>query len=155
MAKKELQRHCGEVYTDQDETRAVQEKRIEYFKKEGVRQCTDDGRRAEITVDVVLQAMAKMFDNKVNGAGDAVASETIKQLPLGKIYIGTRCFQERFMGLMEAPSSWKIVKLVFLTKTGCGAQKIDLKLQSHCADISDDEVVRVLYCSSSRKRKRT
>ena len=32
--QKELQRHCEEVYTDHDETREVQEKRNEYFKKE-------------------------------------------------------------------------------------------------------------------------
>ena len=53
--QKELQRHCEEVHTDQGETREVQEKRIEYFKKKGDRHFTDDGRGAEITVDLVLQ----------------------------------------------------------------------------------------------------
>ena len=66
----------------------MQEKRIEYFKKKEI--------------------------NK--GPEDAVVSEMIKQLPLVKIYIITRCFQERFLGQMEAPNSWKIVKLVFLRK---------------------------------------
>ena len=61
-----------------------------------------DGRKAEITVDLVLQARAKMSDNKVNGpAEDAVVSEMIKQLLLEKIYTITKCFQERFMGQME------------------------------------------------------
>ena len=85
----ELQRHCEEVYTDQEETRQVQENRIEYFKKKGDQQFTVDGREAEITVDVVLQARAKVCDNKVNGPEDAVVSELIKQLPFKKRYIKT------------------------------------------------------------------
>ena len=103
--QKELQRHCEEVYTDHDETREVQEKRIEYSKKEGDPHFTDDGRRAEITVDLVVQARAKMSENQVNGPEDAVASEMIEQLPLENIYIITKCFHERSMGQMEAPSS--------------------------------------------------
>ena len=63
-------------------------------------------------VDLVLQSRAKMSDNKVNGPEDAVVSEMIKQVPLEKILIITRCFQERFKGQMEAPSSWKTVKLI-------------------------------------------
>ena len=31
--QKELQRHCEEVYTDQEETKEVLENRIEHFKK--------------------------------------------------------------------------------------------------------------------------
>ena len=152
--KKELQRHCEEVYHDQDETREVQEQRIEYFRKRGDRQFTDDGRRAVITVDLVLQAGQRCPENKVNGPGDAVVSEMIKQLPLEKIYIITLCFQERLLGQMEAPSSWKI-EIGVLTETGCRAKEGDQKLQSHSVDIGDVEVVRVLNCSSSRKRKRT
>ena len=57
-----------------------------------------------------------MSDIKVNRPEDAVVSEMIKQLPLEKICTITRCFQERFMGQMEAPSSWKMVKVVFLKK---------------------------------------
>ena len=64
-------------------TRGVQEKRIEHFKKKGDRHFTDDGRGAEITVD------------KVNGQEDAVVTEMIKQLFLEKIYIITKCSQER------------------------------------------------------------
>ena len=65
--QKELQRHCKEVYVDQEETQDAQEGRIEYFKKKGNQQITEEGRNAEITIDLVLQARAKMSDNKVNG----------------------------------------------------------------------------------------
>ena len=64
-----------------------------------------------------------MSQNKVNGPGDAVVSEMIKQLPHEKIYTLTMCFQERFMGQMEASSSWKIVKLVFLRKPDAEPKK--------------------------------
>ena len=57
-------------------------KKIEYFKKQGHRQSAVDGRKAEITVDLVLQARAKMSDNQGNGPEDTVVSEMIKQLPL-------------------------------------------------------------------------
>ena len=36
----------------------------------------------------------------------------MKQLPQEKIYEVARCFQPRFMALEDAPSSWRIVKLV-------------------------------------------
>ena len=111
--QKDLPRHCEEVCADQNETREAQESRIEYFKKEGNQQFTEDGRNAEITVDLVPQARAKLSDNKVNGPGDAVVSEMIKKLSMEKINTIARCFQERFMGQMEPPSSWKTVKVVF------------------------------------------
>ena len=112
--QKELQRHCEEVYTDQEETKEVQENRIDYFKKIGDQQLTVARRNAEITVDLVLQARAKM---SVNGPEDAVVSEMIKQLPLEKIFTITRCFQELFKG------SWKIVKLIFLRKPDAEPKK--------------------------------
>ena len=82
-------------------------------KKKGDEQFTMEARNAEITVDLVLQARAKMSDNTVDGLEEAVLSEKIEQLPLEKTNFITKCFQEHFMGLMEAPSSWKVVKLVF------------------------------------------
>ena len=112
------------MYADPEETREVQEKRIECLKEKGDRHFTDDGKGAEITVDLVLQGRAKMSDNKVNGVEDTVVSEMIKLLPLENIHTITRCFQERSMGLMEAPSSWKIVKLVFLRKTDAEPKEI-------------------------------
>ena len=49
----------------------------------------------------VLQTRAKLSENKVYGPEDAIVSEMIKRLPMEKIYTITRCFQERFMGIME------------------------------------------------------
>ena len=77
----------------------------------------------EVPVDLVLQARAQMCCNKVNGPEDAVVSEMIKQLPLEKVYVSTKCFQERFLGQMEAPRSWKIVKLVCLRKPDAAPTK--------------------------------
>ena len=62
--QKERQRHCEEVYTDQEETKDVQEKRIEHSKKKGDQQFTEDGRNAEITVDLVLQVRGKLSDKQ-------------------------------------------------------------------------------------------
>ena len=47
------------MYTDQEETREVQEKRIEYFKKKGDRHFTEDGRGAEIPVDLGIAGQGK------------------------------------------------------------------------------------------------
>ena len=67
---------------------------------------------------------AKLSHNKVNGPEDAIVSEMIQRFVLmEKIYIAKRCFQARFLGLMEFPGSWKIVKLVFLRKTRFAAPK--------------------------------
>ena len=59
--QKELQRNCEGLCINQDEAREVQEKIIEYFKKKKEDwHFTDDGRGAEITIDMMLQARAKM-----------------------------------------------------------------------------------------------
>ena len=80
--QRELQRHCEEVYTDLEEQREVQRKRIEHFGEEGCQQFAVEGRKPEITVDLVLQARARMSDNKVNGPEDAVVSEmTLHNFP--------------------------------------------------------------------------
>ena len=68
-------------------------------------QCTKDRRNAAITEDLVLQARAKL-DNKFTGPEDEIVSEMVKRLPL-----------------TESPSSWKIVKLVFLRKPGAASQQ--------------------------------
>ena len=62
-------------------------------------------------------------ENKVNGPEDATVSEMMKRLSLGKIYAITRCFQERFMGQMDVPSSWKIVKLVVSRRPDAAPKK--------------------------------
>ena len=74
-------------------------------------------------MDLVLQARAKLSDNKVNGPEDAIVSEMIKRLPMEKIYTLTKCFQGRFLGQMESPSSWKVVKLVLLRKRDAAPTK--------------------------------
>ena len=111
------------MYTDQEETKEALESRIEFFNKKGNQQFTEEGRNAEITVDLVLQARAKLSDNKVNGPEDATVSEMIKKWPMDNIYTVARCFQERFMGQMESPSSWKVLKLVFLRKPDAAPTK--------------------------------
>ena len=47
---------------------------------------------------LVLQARAKLRDNKVNGPEDAVVGEMIKILLVEKMYTIARCFQDRFYG---------------------------------------------------------
>ena len=42
---------------------------------------SEEGSVAQISVDLVLQARAKMTDNEVNGPEDSVASEMIQQFP--------------------------------------------------------------------------
>ena len=49
---------------------------------------------AEITVDLVLQAGAKLSDNKVNGPEDAIVSEMIKKLLVEKIYTISSAFKK-------------------------------------------------------------
>ena len=84
---------------------------------------TEKGRVARITIDFVPQARAEMLENKVHGPEDSIVSETIKQLPQEKIYEITRCSQDRFVALNDAPSSWKIAKLVFLRKPRAAPKK--------------------------------
>ena len=114
--EKELQGHCAEIHVDPEQTKEEQEKRITMYKQDGGRHFTEQRRVAEITIDFVLQARAKMSENKVNGPGDSFVSEKIKQLQQEQIYEITRCFQNRFFGLEGAPISWRIVQLVFLRK---------------------------------------
>ena len=54
-------------------------------KNDGDRHSTEEGRVAEITIDLVLQARAKMAESKVNVPEDSIVSEMIKQLPTSKI----------------------------------------------------------------------
>ena len=113
--RQEFQRLCDEVHMDLEETREY--KREKYFKRY-------EGRaRAEITIDLVSQARAKMLENKVNGQKDATVSEMIKQSPQERIASSQTYFQKRIMETVEAPSSRKIVKLVFFAEIRCRAPK--------------------------------
>ena len=96
------------------------------------------------------------MQHKVNGPEDAVVSEMIKPFPPEKIHIVTKYFQERFMGQVEAPSSWNIVKLVFFsTKTRRGTKEKNKKLQGYCADLVKAEkkrICRLQVCSLISKK---
>ena len=127
------------MYTDPDETKEVQEKRIEYFKKK----VTDSSRATE------EELRLRLFENKVNGPEDAVVSEMIKQLPLEKIYIITRCFQERFMDHQVRGMLWNWCSYENQMRN----QRRGQKFPSHRAGISDVQVVRILFYSSSGKEK--
>ena len=74
----------------------------------------------------------------------------IKQLPFD---------YEVFSGTLHGPDGGsKFVEdceTEVLAETRCGTKERDQKLQGHCTNIGDLEVVRVLYYSSSGKRKRT
>ena len=63
---------------------------IEYFKGKGDQHFTKKVRGAEITIDLVLQADAKKFENKVNWPEDAVVCEMIQELHQEKIYVITK-----------------------------------------------------------------
>ena len=63
--------------TDKEETNETQEDRIEFLKKKGDRHFTVEGRTAEIKVDLVLQARAKMSDNKEIRSYRAIALTSV------------------------------------------------------------------------------
>ena len=119
---------------------------------QGDRHHSENGRTAEITADLVFQARAKLSDNKVSGISDAMVSEMIKALPFEKTYVVENCFQERFMGSMEAPNSWKLVQLVFLKKAGRRTQEGHQRLSSCCFDECNEQMVRVVRDDVGRKR---
>ena len=78
------------MYPDKEETNEIHENRIEYFTKKGDRHFTV---APEITVDLVLQARAKMSDKKVNGPDDAIVSEMNKKLLLEKSSLSRSVFR--------------------------------------------------------------
>ena len=88
----------------------------------------------------------------MHGPWNAVV-EMVKQLPLEKIYIVTKCFQERFMGQKEASKFTEDCETGVITKNGRGTKEMDQKLQGHCAHIGNVEVECVLHCSASGNRK--
>ena len=137
-----------------EETTEAQESRIEYFWKRGNQQFTEDGRNAEITVDLVLQARAKLSDNKVNGPEDAIVSEMIKKVAHGKDQHYCEVLPRTFHGLDG------ISKLVedgvsgLLEETGRCPEERDQKPQSNCFDIGHVKVVCNLYHSALGESKR-
>ena len=65
-------------------------------KKKRDRHCTEQGWVAQIKNGLVLQTRTNMSENNVNGPKDSTVSNMTKQLPWGKIYEITWCFQDRF-----------------------------------------------------------
>ena len=105
--KTDLQKHCEEVHTDMDETKEEQENRA-FLEKSKPAMYTE--KRTDATQIKVGLDRLKLRENKVNGPEDAIVSD----VSIKKIYTLTLCYQERFMGMMEFSSSWKVVKMVFL-----------------------------------------
>ena len=59
------------------------------------------------------------------------------------------------MGQMDAPGSWKIVKFVFLAKTGRRTKEGNQELQSDCTQQCRVEAVRVLCDDAHGKRRKS
>ena len=92
----EPQRHYQDVYDDKEATTEKQEERIMQFRADGDRHFTKEKRIAEMTIDFVLRAKARVSEEKVNGPEDSDVTEMIKELSQEKIYQITRCFQAHF-----------------------------------------------------------
>ena len=121
--QKELQSSAKRCILTEQKRKKNRKAELNTSEKRGNQQFIEEGRNAEITVDLVWQARAKLSEGKVNGPEDVIVSEMIKKLPMEKIYIIARCFQERFVDQMESPSLWKAVKLVFLKKPDAAPTK--------------------------------
>ena len=95
-----------------EETFEVQEDRIKKYKSDGDRHFTAGRRVAESTVDMVLQARAKMAKERVSSWTRRRHHEGDEKNSFHRFCISeiTRCFQDRSTALEEAPSTWKIEK---------------------------------------------
>ena len=133
------------MYTDLEEMREVQEKRIEYFKKKmtDTSRKTEEEQRSQLTL--VLQARAKMSEHKVNGPKDAFVSEMIKQLPYREDLQCYEVFSGTLHGSDGGSEFMEDCETGVLAETRCGTEERCQRLQGHSADIGDVQVVRVLY----------
>ena len=95
---------------------------------------------------------AKLSNNKFCGPADVVLSEMIKAITLEQIYVITRCFQQRFMGIVEAPNSWKIVQLVCLRKPDAVPSKGYQRLPGYCLNNCNEQMVCVMHDDLGRER---
>ena len=143
-----------EVCTDIEETKEVQEKRIEFFISKGDQQFTEVGRNAEITVYlVVLQARAKLSENKDNGPEDVIVSEMIKRTAHGEDLHYNDVFPGTFSGSYGVSTLVEGGEDGVLEEAGCSPDSRDQKLQSNSADVGDVKVVRIMYPPALRGRK--
>ena len=112
------------MYDDKEETTEKQKERIQKVWADGHRHPTEGGRVLKIT---------KRFGAQSQGADGGGKSERTRrrnhygndQGAPSREYLRNcdECFEARFMGRAEGPSSWKIVKLVFLREPDAEPKK--------------------------------
>ena len=112
----EASAHCKPCYDDKAETSEVQAERIRRKWVSGDRRTALQGRRIQITVDIVLCARGKMMRNKANGPAGCLVSEMLQCLPAEAIYEVAYWFDTRFEGECRAPEAWTILLLRGLKK---------------------------------------
>ena len=79
---------------------------------DGDKHFTEEGRVAEITVDLVPQVRAKMPEDEVNGSGDSIVSQMIKQPPHEHSLLEYEMFPRSVYGAGRSPpSSWKTCEI--------------------------------------------
>ena len=100
----EQQSHCEEVYDDREETAEMQNERIMKFKTSVNKRFTEDGRRAESTVDVVRRTRAKMAEERVKWVGRPKPSQRCS-LPQEKVHDIT-LLPRPLHGTVMTPDSW-------------------------------------------------
>ena len=92
-----------------------------------------------------------MSENKVNGPEDAVVSDD-QAVALGEDLFDYEMFSRTLHGQDGSTNFVEGCENGFLANTRCGTKEGDQKLESHNADISDAEMARILYYSSSGKK---
>ena len=104
--------HCGRCYDDVGETSVVHQKRAMAQREEGAKEERADGRRREVTVDLVLRTWRRLQQDTAAGLGDC-----LKAFPKETLFERTHQFDKRYGGEGRALESWKIFKAgVFLKK---------------------------------------
>ena len=95
-----------------------------------------------------------MAAEKINGPGDSIVAEVIKEFLQWKVYDCWRWFQARSMGLEGALDSWETVTSVIPRKPDAEPKK---EIRTCCAmALADiDDMVRDMRPVTSAKEKRT
>ena len=119
------------VYTDQDETKEVQEIRTDYFEKKGDQKFTEDGRNAEITVDLVLQKTTV-----VNGPEDAVVSEISRDFAFGEDLHKCEVFPGPVHGTWRLPARGR-VRTGLPVKTRCRTEEGSVMSKWYASCVND------------------
>ena len=155
MWKEELHKHCQELYVDVHETIEKQEDRIKKYKTDGDRHFAGERRISINSIDLVLEASAKMAEESVKGSEDSIVTEMINGSPQKQQHQNPRCFQDRLMDLGRAVWLQEDREVGLVAEARFRVPKRNEKLQGHRAGISDVEVVCDLKSSTFGKRKRT